>query len=74
MEISDLSNVSSKYYKFANIFSKVKAEISTSYCFHNLKINLKESVQPPVAIYSLLASEQDTLKKFIEKNLNTEFI
>jgi len=39
------------------------------------KINLKEGVQPPVgSIYSLLASEQEALKEFIEENLNTGFI
>ena len=57
-----------------NIFSKVKADVFTSHCFYNLKINLKESAQPLVAIYSLLVSEQKTLKEFTEKNLNTGFI
>ena len=70
METSNLSNVSSKYHKFANIFNKVKAEVSTSYCFYNLKIG----AQPPVVIYSFSASKQETLKKFIEKDLNTKFI
>jgi len=74
METSYLYNVPSKYHKFANIFSKVKAEVSTSHCFYNLKINLEESAQPPVAIYSLSVSKQETLREFIEKNLNTEFI
>jgi len=74
METPDLPNVPSKYYKFANIFSKVKADVSTSHCFYNLKINLEESAQPPVAIYSLSVYEQETLKKFTKKNLNTGFI
>ena len=74
METSDLYNVPSKYHKFANIFSKVKAEVSTSHWFYNLKINIEESAQSPVAIYSLSASKQETLREFIEKNLNTEFI
>jgi len=74
-EASDLSNVPSKYHKFANVFSKTKAETLPPHCPYDLKINLKEGAQPLVGlIYSLLASEQEALKEFIEKNLNTDFI
>ena len=38
-------------------------------------INLEEGAQPLVGpIYSLLASEQEALKEFIEENLNIGFI
>ena len=75
MEAPDLSNVSSKYHEFADIFSKTKAEVLTPHCSYDLKINLEEGAQPPVgSIYSLSASEQEALKKFIEENLNTGFI
>jgi len=71
----DLSNVSSEYHEFANIFSKTKAEVFTPYCSYDLKINLEEGAQPLVGpIYSLSASEQEALKEFIEENLNTNFI
>ena len=74
-EASDLSNIPSEYYKFANIFSKTKAEILSPHCSYNLKINLKEGAQLLVGpIYSLLVSKQKALKKFIEENLNTDFI
>jgi len=74
-EAPDLSNIPSKYHEFANIFSKTKAENLPSHCPYDLKINLEEGAQPPVGpIYSLSASEQEALKKFIEKNLNTYFI
>ena len=74
-EASDLSNIPSEYYKFANIFSKTKAKTLPSHCSYNLKINLEEGAQLPVGpIYSLLASEQKALKKFIEENLNMNFI
>jgi len=74
-EASDLSNVPSKYYKFADIFSKTKAEILAPYYSYDLQINLKEGTQPLVGpIYSFLASEQEALKKFIEENFNTGFI
>jgi len=74
-EVPDLSNVLSKYHKFANIFSKTKAEVLAPHCPYDLKINLEEDAQPLVGpIYSLSASEQEALKEFIEKNLNTGFI
>ena len=44
----DLSNVPSEYHKFADIFSKTKAEVLTSHYFYDLKINLEEGVQPPI--------------------------
>ena len=71
-EAPDLSNIPSEYHKFANIFSKTKAETLS---FYDLIINLKEGAQPLVGpIYSLSASEQEALKEFIEENLNTDFI
>jgi len=74
-ETLDLSNVPSEYHKFADVFSKTKAEVLPPYCPYDLKINLEEGAQPPVSpIYSLLASEQEALKEFIEENLNTGFI
>ena len=74
-EAPDLFNISSEYHKFTNIFSKTKAEVLTPYCSYDLQINLKEGAQPSVGpIYSLSASEQETLKKFIEENLNMGFI
>ena len=74
-ETSDLSNVPSEYHEFADIFSKTKAETLPSHCPYDLKINLEEGAQPLVGpIYSLSVSEQEALKEFIEKNLNTGFI
>ena len=74
-EAPDLSNVPSEYHEFTNIFSKTKAEVLSPHHPYDLKINLEEGAQPPVGpIYSLSASEQETLKEFIEKNLNMDFI
>ena len=74
-EASDLSNVPSKYHEFADVFSKTKAEVFAPHHPYDLKINLEEGAQSPVSlIYSLLASEQEALKEFIEENLNTGFI
>jgi len=75
VEAPDLSNVPSKYHKFAKIFSKTKAKVLASHYSYDLKINLEEGVQPLVGpIYSLLASEQEALKEFTEENLNMDFI
>jgi len=74
-ETPDLSNISSEYYEFANIFSKTKAKTLPPHHPYDLKINLKEGAQPPVGpIYSLSASEQEALKEFIKENLNMGFI
>jgi len=73
-EAPDISNIPSEYHKFADVFSKTKAEVLASHHPYDLKINL-EGAQPLVGpIYSLLASKQEAFKKFIEKNLNTGFI
>jgi len=74
-EASNLSNVPSEYHEFDNVFSKTKAEVLTPHCPYDLQINPEEGAQPPVGpIYSLSVSEQEALKEFIEKNLNTGFI
>ena len=74
-ETPDLFNVPSEYHKFADVFSKTKAEVLPPYHPYDLKINLEEGAQPLVGpIYSLSASEQEALKEFIEENLNMGFI
>jgi len=74
-ETPDLSNIPSEYHEFANVFSKTKAETLSPHHPYDLKINLKESAQPPVGpIYSLSVSEQEALKEFIEENLTMGFI
>jgi len=50
-------------------------KVFISHYFYNLKMNLEEGAQPLVStIYSLLASKQEALKKFIEENMNIGFI
>ena len=46
----NLSNVSSKYYEFADIFNKTKAKVLTPYHPYDLKINLEEGAQPLVSL------------------------
>jgi len=74
-EAPNFSNVPSEYHEFTNVFSKNKAEVLTLHHPYDLKINLEEGAQSPVGpIYSLLVSEQEALKEFIEENLNMGFI
>ena len=74
-EVPDLSNILSEYHEFANVFSKSKAKVFAPHYPYDLQINLEEGAQPLVGpIYSLSASKQEALKKFIEKNLNIGFI
>jgi len=42
VETPNLSNVPSEYHKFANVFSKTKAEALTPYHPYDFKINLKK--------------------------------
>ena len=71
----NLSNIPSKYHEFADIFSKTKTEVLSPHHSYDFKINLEEGAQSPVSpIYSLSVSEQETLKEFIEENLNMGFI
>jgi len=42
IEAPDLSNVPSEYHKFANVFSKTKAEVLAPHRPYDLKINLEE--------------------------------
>ena len=69
------SGCHNKYHEFTNIFSKTKAEVLASHHSYDFKINLKEGAEPSISpIYSLLVSKQETLKEFIEENLNIGFI
>jgi len=49
-EASDLSNISSEYHEFANVFSKTKAKVLTPHHPYDLKINLEEGAQPLVSV------------------------
>jgi len=71
----NLSAVPTKYYEFANIFSKTKAETLVLHCLYNLQIKLKNREKLLIGtIYLLLTTKQKALKEFISKNLNTGFI
>jgi len=73
-DLVNLSTVSTEY-KFADIFSKVKAETLALYYLYNLQIKLEDEEKLFVeTIYLLSTTEQNAFKEFISKNLNTGFI
>ena len=52
-EAPDLSNVSSEYHEFTDVFSKNKAKVLAPHCPYDLKINLEEGAQSLIGpIYS----------------------
>jgi len=71
----NLSSVPEEYYKYANVFSKSKAETLAFHCPYNLWIELEKDSHPLVGtIYSLSKFKQKTLEEFINKNLTNGFI
>jgi len=71
----DLSTIPEEYHKYADVFSKSKAETLAPHCPYDLRINLEKDSHPLVGtIYLLSKFEQETLKEFIDKNLTNGFI
>jgi len=71
----DLSTIPEEYHKYADVFSKSKAETLTPHYPYNLRIDLERDSHPPVGtIYSLSKFKQKALKEFIDKNLTNKFI
>jgi len=71
----NLSSIPEEYHKYADVFSKSKAETLALYCSYNLQIELEKDSHPPVrTIYFLSKFEQETLKEFIDENLTNRFI
>lgn len=62
----NLSTVPTKYYKFADVFSKTKAKTLASYHPYNLQIKLENGEKLPVeTIYLPPTTKHEVLKKFI---------
>ena len=70
----DLSSVPEDCHKFADVFSKDKADALPPHHPYNLKIDLEEGTLPPNRMYSLSQSELDTLHTFIKEHVNIGFI
>jgi len=62
----NLSTVPTKYYKFADVFSKTKAKTLAPYHPYNLQIKLENGEKLPVEIiYLPPTTKHEVLKKFI---------
>jgi len=71
----DLSSIPEEYHKYADVFSKSKAETLAPHHPYDLRIYLEKDFHPLVGtIYSLSKFEQETLKEFIDENLTNRFI
>jgi hypothetical protein len=71
----EFNKIPEEYHKFADVFSKNKANTLAKHCPYDLKINLEENTSlPPGTIYSLSPIELETLCKFIDENLAMGFI
>jgi len=58
----DLEGVAKEYHDFANVFSKVKADMLVPHRPYDLKIILEDGDSPPQPLlYSLSTSELETL-------------
>jgi len=71
----NLSSIPEKYHKYADVFSKSKAETLAPHYPYNLQNELEKDSHPLVGtIYSLSKFEQEALKEFIDENLTNGFI
>jgi len=71
-----LAGVPEECHDFADVASEKKAQVFSERRPYDLKIELDEGATPPSPshLYSLSAIEQETLQKFIQENLNFDFI
>jgi hypothetical protein len=73
---SDLSQISSEYHEFAEVFSKKESNKLPEHRPYDHHIQLKERVIPSSAqfIYHLMSEELDVLWKYINTNLIKRFL
>ena len=70
----DLKDVPEIYHKFADVFSKQKANTLPPHRDCDLKINVEEGAKLPAgSIYLLSTFELKTFQEFINENLQTRF-
>ena len=74
-EEPELSNVSRDYWQFSDIFCKQKAKTLSDHRSYDLSIQIEQSSLLLLGpIYSLSATELQTLQEFINKNTKTGII
>ena len=71
----DLSLIPPEYHEFADLFSETEAKKLPPHRPYDHQIPLEPGTTPPFGtIYSLSPTELETLRKYIEDNLNKGFI
>ena len=71
----DFFTIPEEYHKYANIFSKSKAETLAPHHPYDFRIDLEKDSHPLVGtIYFLSKFKQEVLKEFINENLTNVFI
>ncbi len=67
--------LSFRYFEFLDVFSKKETNILSSYRFYDYVIHLKEDAQSLVSVlYDMSRNETLELRRYLDKNLNKEFI
>jgi hypothetical protein len=71
----DLSQISSEYHEYADLFSEQEALKLPPHRPYDHKIPLEKDATPPFGtIYPMSLTELETLHKYVEKNLNKGFL
>jgi Reverse transcriptase (RNA-dependent DNA polymerase) len=71
----DLKDLPKEYHDFVDVCSKSKADTLAPHRPYDLKIQLEDSVSPPLPpIYSLSTSELATLQEFLDEHLSMGYI
>ena len=66
----DMSSIPEEYHKYADIFSKERADTLPKHHPYNLKIDLEDHAEPPLGrMYSLSQTEVQVLREFLDENL-----
>jgi len=74
-QAQDLSLIPPEYHEFADLFSETEAKKLPPHRPYDHQIPLEPGTTPPFGtIYSLSPTELETLRKYIEDNLNKGFI
>jgi hypothetical protein len=68
------SGFSEEYWEFENVFSEEETSQLTDYSLMHHIINIDDTIFPYKFIYKLSENELKILKKYLNKNLEREYI
>ena len=70
----DLSTIPTEYHKFADVFSKAKAETLVLYHLYNLQIKLENEEKPHIGTIHLLLTTKQEINVFCKERWLPLFI